>query len=391
MLAKKERLWTKEFVLTSIVNFFLMLAMFLLIIIMAGYAMKEYNASTSLAGFTSSIFIFGALLGRLFAGKRMNSIGAKPMLMIGSTIFLIMSIFYFIPISIYGLLALRIIQGVGLGFATTATGTIVAQTIPQSRTGEGIGYFSSSVVLAQAIGPLIGILLVSGTSYFAVFTFSLIMGIVSLILGFFIKAPKIEETEEEKSEKKSFNLSAYFEKTTIPIATVMLFVGVAYSSILSFISTYAEEIDLVTAGTLYFVVYSIVVLLTRPISGRLLDEYGGNAVVYPTIIIFAVGMLLLSQASTSFTFLLAAAIIGIGYGNFQSSTQAIAIQRAPMEKMGLANATYYIFYDFSLGLGPLFLGSLISLAGYRGMYLSLVFVILFAFPLYHFLIGNKKV
>ncbi|HIV74500.1 MAG TPA: MFS transporter [Candidatus Pseudogracilibacillus intestinigallinarum] len=385
--SEREKLWTKTFIITSLVNFFLMLSMFLLIIIMAGYAIDTYKASTSLAGFVSSIFIFGALIGRLYAGSKMNELGTKRILMVGIIIFLILSIFYFFNINIYLLLIVRVVQGIGVGLATTATGTIVSQIIPPSRTGEGIGYFSSSVVLAQAIGPLIGILLIQYFSYTYVFIFSLTIGIVCFLFAFIIQAPTIE-VEETETKRRTFKLSNYLERSSIPIASVMLVIGITYSSILSFISTYAETIHLVQAGTFYFVVYAIVVLLTRPISGKVLDKFGGNAVIYPTIIIFAIGMFFISKATSTSTFLFAAALIGLGYGNFQSSTQAIAIQRAPIERMGLANATYFIFYDFSLGLGPLFLGALIPLVGFRELYFYLIFFIIFGLLLYYIAHGR---
>ena len=385
--SEREKLWTKTFIITSLVNFFLMLSMFLLIIIMAGYAIDTYKASTSLAGFVSSIFIFGALIGRLYAGSKMNELGTKRILMVGIIIFLILSIFYFFNINIYLLLIVRVVQGIGVGLATTATGTIVSQIIPPSRTGEGIGYFSSSVVLAQAIGPLIGILLIQYFSYTYVFIFSLTIGIVCFLFAFIIQAPTIE-VEETETKRGTFKLSNYLERSSIPIASVMLVIGITYSSILSFISTYAETIHLVQAGTFYFVVYAIVVLLTRPISGKVLDKFGGNAVIYPTIIIFAIGMFFISKATSTSTFLFAAALIGLGYGNFQSSTQAIAIQRAPIERMGLANATYFIFYDFSLGLGPLFLGALIPLVGFRELYFYLIFFIIFGLLLYYIAHGR---
>lgn len=387
--SEREKLWTKTFIITSLVNFFLMLSMFLLIIIMAGYAIDTYKASTSLAGFVSSIFIFGALIGRLYAGSKMNELGTKRILMVGIIIFLILSIFYFLNINIYLLLIVRVVQGIGVGLATTATGTIVSQIIPPSRTGEGIGYFSSSVVLAQAIGPLIGILLIQYFSYTYVFIFSLTIGIVCFLFAFIIQAPTIE-VEETETKRGTFKLSNYLERSSIPIASVMLVIGITYSSILSFISTYAETIHLVQAGTFYFVVYAIVVLLTRPISGKVLDKFGGNAVIYPTIIIFAIGMFFISKATSTSTFLFAAALIGLGYGNFQSSTQAIAIQRAPIERMGLANATYFIFYDFSLGLGPLFLGALIPLVGFRELYFYLIFFIIFGLLLYYIAHGRLE-
>src|SRR5699024_1295224 len=81
------------------------------------------------------------------------------------------------------LIAVRIVQGIGIGFASTATGTIVSQLIPQSRNGEGISYFSISIVLSAAIGPLIGIELVQTLGYTSIFIFSTIIGLLSLVFA----------------------------------------------------------------------------------------------------------------------------------------------------------------------------------------------------------------
>lgn len=388
MSEQPRELWTKTFILTSIVNFVLMLSMFLLIVIMTNYAIETYKVSTSIAGLVSSIFILGALFGRLYGGNRINHIGSKRMLMIGMLIFIGMGIFYLFKINIGVLLLVRIIQGVGVGMATTATGTIVAQIIPPHRTGEGIGYFSSSVVLATAIGPLIGIMFVAQFPYIAVFYFSLIIGILSIILSIWIEAPQIQIADEEQI--KGLSIASFLEKNAIPIAFIMLLNGFAYSSILSFISTYATDINLVQAGSLFFLVYAVVVLLTRPISGKLLDRLGANAIVYPALFSFAIGLFLLSKTTTTLTFLLAAAVIGLGFGNFQSTAQAVAIKRAPIERMGLATATFYIFYDFALGLGPLLLGYLIPIIGFRSVYLQLAFFVLFSLLLYFLIFGRHE-
>lgn len=58
------------------------------------------------------------------------------------------------------LLMNRLIQGIAVGIAGTATGTIIAQILPQSRKGEWIGFFSLSAILSTAIGPFFGILLI---------------------------------------------------------------------------------------------------------------------------------------------------------------------------------------------------------------------------------------
>jgi MFS family permease len=383
----KEKLWTKEFISISVVNFFLMLSMYLLLVTMATYATEEYHASSSTAGLVASIFILGALTGRFFAGKQMEKLGSRKILLGGTLLFIIVTLFYFLPTNVYGLIAIRFFHGIGIGFATTATGTIAAHVIPSTRSGEGIGYFSLSAVLSTAIGPLIGIALINYVGYSSIFVFTLAMGIVSFIIGLPIKAPKMKY--KASSDNKGFKLSNYFEPKAIPISIVMLAGAFAYSGILSFIAAYAKEINLVQAGGFYFFVYAIIILISRPFTGRLMDLKGGNSVVYPGLVLFAIGMLVLSQAQSSITFLVAAAIIGLGYGNFQSSTQAIAIKLTPPHRMGLANSTYFIFLELGLGLGPFILGIMVPLIGYGGLYLSMVVLIVLVIPLYYVLHGKK--
>lgn len=384
---QKEKLWTKDFISITVVNFVLMLSMYLLLVTMATYTTETYNASASTAGLVASIFIIGSLIGRLFGGKQIAKIGSKKMLICGIIIFSIVTVFYFIPTNLYILILIRLLHGIGVGLATTATGTIVSQVIPVSRSGEGISYFSLSAVLSTAIGPLIGLALIASFGYTSIFIFSLVMGIVSLLLALPVKAPKIEYVAS--AENTGFKLSSFFESRAMPVSIAMLVMALAYSGILSFITTYAAEIDLVKAGSFYFLVYALIILISRPFTGKMLDSRGGNSVAYPALVLFAIGMLLLSQAHSSFIFLLAAAFIGLGYGNFQSTTQALAIKVTPPHRMGLANSTYFIFLDLGLGLGPFLLGYLVPVVSFRGLYLSLVALIVIGIFVYYALHGKR--
>ena len=60
----------------------------------------------------------------------------------------------------------------------------------------------------------------------------------------------------------------------VPIAFVALVIGFAYSGVMSFMTFYAKELDLVSAGSYFFIIYAIVILATRPFTGKLLDTRG---------------------------------------------------------------------------------------------------------------------
>jgi MFS family permease len=385
----RTRLWTKDFVIVSSINFFITLIFYLLMVTLAIYAVNELDASTSEAGLISGIFIIGTLIGRLFIGRFIDSIGRKKTLFIGLIFFTLTTILYFVDLGIGFLLVNRLIHGMAMGMASTATGTIVAQIIPATRKGEGIGYYSMSATLATAIGPFIGLFMAQHTSFQVIFSFCLALGVISLITAFFLYVPALKVTAKV-TESKGFKLSNFIEPKALPISIITLLLAFCYSSVLSFISFYAIEIDLVNTASFFFVVYAVAVLLSRPFSGPLMDRKGSNFIMYPAFIIFGVGLLLLSMTTNSFTLLAAGFLIGLGFGNMQSSSQAIAVKLTPPHRMGMATSTFFIMLDAGLGFGPYILGFIIPVTGYSTLYIILGVVVILTSVLYYFLHGKKE-
>ncbi|WP_408063441.1 MFS transporter [Ureibacillus sp. GCM10028918] len=376
----------------SLTNFLVTLIFYLLIVVIAGFAVDEFGASTSTAGLVSSIFIVGSLLGRLLTGRVITSIGSKRTFQIGLIAFFITTWAYFVAANLPILILIRLLHGIAVGIIGTTTGTLIAQIIPPSRRGEGIGYFSMSAVLATAIGPFIGILLTQNTeSFSSIFLFNSILVVVCVLMYFTVNLNNISAPAKiiEASDDKGFRLSNYIEPKALPISIIVLFIGFAYSGVMSFLSFYSESINLVKAGSFFFLVYAITILCTRPITGPLMDRKGANIVSYPALAIFAIGMLLFSQATNSLVFLIAAGLIGIGYGNMNSIAQALAVKSTEPHRYGLATSTYFIFLDIGLGIGPFILGLIEPHTTYRMLFLAMVPIILVALVLYYFLVHKK--
>ncbi|WP_370223295.1 MFS transporter [Cytobacillus sp.] len=381
------KLWTKDFIIVSSVNFFLTLIFYLLMVTIAVFAVGYYSATTSQAGLVTGIFIIGTLIGRLYIGRAIDNIGRKKTLFIGLIFFTLTTLLYFVNAGIAFLLTTRFIHGIALGVASTATGTIAAQIIPAARKGEGIGYFSMSTTLATAVGPFIGLLMMQKVSFQLIFAFCLAIGIIALITSFFLYVPA---TETSGVKKQGFQISSFIEPKAVPIAFITLAIAFGYSGVLSFINFYAIEVDLVKAASFFFLIYSAAVLVSRPFTGRLMDLKGANYVMYPAFILFAAGMFVLSTANSSFTLLLAGALIGLGFGNMQSCTQAVAVKLTPAHRMGLATSTFFIFLDAGLGFGPYLLGFIIPITGYGSLYGIMAIFVLLSAILYYFLHGKKE-
>lgn len=391
MESTKHKLWTKDFLVVSLINFTITLIFYLLMVTIAGYAVEQFDASTSTAGLVSSIFIIGTLFGRLGTGRIIGDLGSKKTLFIGLLLFMLSTMSYFIALNLPLLMMNRLMQGIALGVASTATGTIIAQILPPERRGEGIGYYSLSAILATAIGPFIGILLTQlFEDYRMIFAVDSVLAVVCFMMYFMVTVPDAPKNTKRMAEKVGFKLSSFIELRALPIAFVALVIGFAYSGVMSFMTFYAKELHLVTAGSYFFIVYALVILATRPFTGKLLDARGANIIIYPCLILFAMGMYAFSTATSTVVFLIAAAFIGIGYGNFNSVAQAIAIKVTPHERLGLATSTYFILYDLGLGVGPYFLGLFAPTMGYSAIFLSMVAVIFVSIVLYYFLYGKYE-
>lgn len=66
--------------------------------------------------------------------------------------------------------------------------------------------------------------------------------------------------------------------------------------------------------------------------------------------------------------MLAGALAGLGFGNFQSVAQVSAISMVTRERYAQATSTFYIFFDLGLGLAPYLAGHAAPFVGYDGIY-----------------------
>lgn len=374
--------------LVSGVNFLLTLVFYLLIVLASGYAMREYGASPSEAGLVAGIFIVGALAGRLVVGQLVDVVSLRKVLLTGMAAFVVTTGLYFLADSVVILLAVRFAHGVALGIANTATGTAVAYIIPPDRRAEGIGYFSLSIVLAAAIGPFLGLWMVQRLGDDWIFGFALAVAIAAFVAAIWLRPPKRPRAEGAGSRLR-FSLGNLLETKAAPVATVILFGGLCYASVLAFITPYATELDLVGPASFFFLAYSVTVLCSRPITGRLLDRRGAGLVVYPCCLVLAAGLALLASAQSGTALLLAGVLIGLGYGNLQSAIQALAIMVVEPHRMGLATSTFFIFLDAGLGFGPYLLGLLVAPLGYRNLYGGMVVLALLCMGVFYVAYGRR--
>ena len=102
----------------------------------------------------------------------------------------------------------------------------------------------------------------------------------------------------------------------------------------------------------------------------------------------ALSLVLLAYAEHGWMLLLSGFILGVGFGNFQSVGQAVSLSLVSRSRFAQATTTFFIFFDFGIGLGPYLFGFLVPIIGYNGMYLALSGTVLCALAIYYILHGK---
>jgi predicted MFS family arabinose efflux permease len=386
----KSKLWTKEFIIITVTSFLVFLTFYLLMTTLTLYSIEQFHASETAAGFAASIFVIGSLLLRIFSGKYVDVIGRKKLLYTSLILFLIACLLYFAVSNFNLLLLVRFIHGAAFGIATTVMATAVMSIIPAERRGEGTSYYSLSTPLATAIGPFLGIFITQHADFDMIFAVCTLFSVISIVVMLFAKIPEASLTKEQLQQAKGFNLQDFFEKSALPIASIIFILGIAYASILTYLSPYAIKINLSGAASIFFIIYAVFLLGSRPFTGKLLDRKGDNIIVYPSLLFYTIGLVCLSQSYSNIMLLVASAFIALGFGNMISCSQAVVVNKAPRHRIGLATSTFYIAMDAGVGVGPIIIGLILPIFGYRGMYMSMAAIVFVTIVIYYFVHGRKS-
>nr|WP_255316804.1 MFS transporter [Nesterenkonia sp. Act20] len=364
---------------------------FMLVTGMAVYAASEFSVGQTAAGFAASAFVVGALVSRVFAGKYVDFLGRRRTVLVTLVFFVLASVAYLVVDSYAVLILVRMVQGAAFGFGQTALNAGVFTLIPPSRRGEGAGYYLVANSLPQALGPLLGIQVSQSLGFPALFITASALAALALVLALWIRLPEMPPTQQTLRRRLMLKPRDIFERRAIPVALVGMMLSVGFASVITFLDSFTRGENMDNVGSLYFVIFAAVVLITRLFVGRLHDYYGDNTVIYPTVVMFFGAMALLAWSPNETVVLLSAVLAGFGHGSLLPVLQATIASAVPAHRVSIGLSTFLIFMDSGVGLSPLLLGPLADLGGFRFMYGACAGLILAAMVVYWLLHGRYDV
>ncbi len=401
-------IFTRGFVIGTLVNLLLYINYYVLMVVMANYCMDTYAADLSTSGFAASVFIVGALVARFVSPAIIGALGRKRTLVLGTFMMTALSAAYLVNAGMVVLFAVRVLHGFFYGLAQTTVTSLTTESIPDAHKGEGIGYYMLSVTVGSAIGPFLGTTLMHGPGFTVMFALCAVVAAVALAGATSVRdmsarraadcahsaaegdarssaaAPhSADQSAPSRTHKeRGFALSTFIERTALPVSFVVVLVYLGYGAVITYLNAFAAEAGLATAAGFFFVAYALTMLVSRPFTGKAFDRHGDLPVMTSGFAAFVIGMVLIGAAANGVLLLVGACFMGYGIGTIQPSGLTLCVRRAPDDRFDVANSTFFVFLDAAIGLCPILFGWTVPLISYRGLFVLLGGVAAVAFVLY---------
>jgi MFS family permease len=184
--AARPPILTRPFILVSLASLAYFVADGVSLAIVARYATGPLGSDAFGAGLAFGAFSVAALVLRPISGALADRFGRRPLMVGGSLLFAGVMIAHLFAVSIPILVALRLGLGTAEAFVFVAAFAAEADLAPASRRGEALTFFSLSLYVGVAVGPLIGEAALGDGRFGAVWVTSAAIALVAAALAWLV-------------------------------------------------------------------------------------------------------------------------------------------------------------------------------------------------------------
>ena len=308
-------------------------------------------------------FGVASLIGRPLAGAFADGWGRRPVMLFGTGALVVGAVGVSLTTQPLLLFGLRISQAVGyVAFTTAATALVSDLALPQQQ-GAAMALFGAAANVAMTLTPAavnagLGVLTVTGAFWLS--------GALATIGG--VMASRVrQEPPAEKQKIVWRNLLRVPDELRIPMVAAGLF-GVGFGAFLQFLPLLTERRGLEPSGLVY-TVYGVGIILTRLVTGRLLDRGNRSRMLSLAFLAMAAGLGGFAFAGSRVLLLIAAMLIAVGSGILHPMLIAVHVERVTADERGRASAGFYLGFDLGIGMGTWISSPAFQWFGLTGLYL----------------------
>lgn len=333
------------------------------------YLHDQLGFSSGVIGFAIGLQSIVTVLTRHRAGTLCDHRGARSVIRFGLPLGAIAGLLYLIaavlPVAAIAKLAILLIGRIALGFGESLfiTGAMnwSIGRLGTQRTGLVMSWQGIAMYAAIGLGAPLGLTIYGAVGFAGVAITAAVSPLIALAIAATIPHVPVSGSVERTPFYKVIGLiwrpGMILFLSTIPFAGITSFLALAYAAR-----------GWSGAGTA-LALFSTGYIGVRLIGSHWPDRFGGRRVAIVSLVIEAVGQMMIWLAQDSWMALAGALVTGIGFSLIFPAMGVEATRRVPIEQRGRAVANFIAFFDLAIGLTAPAVGYAAGLFGYGSAFL----------------------
>lgn len=364
-LAAPPRLLTRPLILLCLSNFGALASFYLLLTVVPMYVTATGGGGIG-AGMTTGALMLTTVAAELFTPGLVARYGYRRVLAVGMVLLGAPALLFPMSSGMTVILAICMLRGVGFAIAMVAGGALSAAHLPAERRGEGLGLLGIVAGLPAILALPLGPWLAKTYGFTPAFVLGTLAGLIAAL--FVLALPRYEPVAE-----KPLPITDGLRQPSL-VAPALIFCTTAI--VAGIIVTFLPEVVGGTYLALGLLVHSVSATFARWVGGRLADRHGASRLLAPSVLVTALGMLLLFS-SHPVSVIAGMLLAGAGFGVAQSVSLLLMYERVSASGYGTVSAIWNIAYDAGYGIGGAAFGVMAAQTGYPGGFVIVALLVAF--------------
>lgn len=378
-MSDPDRLFTPRFFVMCGFSFTVFLSVFQLLPT-APFHIHDLGGSTFASGLFLGFLTYSSALSAPLTGAIADRVGQRRVLITSSVAITVFSVLYGVLTDYRWMLALVVVHGIFWSGLLSASAAYMTNMLPEHRRAEGIGYWGLSTVAALAVAPTVGFW-VYRHGWWWLCGVSAALNIAMAVIASQLEAtPALAPHPHERRR-------GVLEWRVLIISGTLFLYSFGYGGITSFTALYADA-NHVRPKAIYLTTLAIVVLLTRPMAGRLGDRLGYRRVFLPCLLLISAGLACLAVGGTRSLMILSAVVFGTGFGTAYPVYVGYVMREVSAARRGAAFGAILAAFDIGIGTGSTTIGWMIQHYGFRTAFGAAAALSALALP--YFLVVDRR-
>jgi MFS family permease len=349
----------------------------------APFRIRNLGGTTFASGLFLGFLTYASALSAPLTGALADRIGRRRAMLIASAVITLCSVGYAATSSVRLMLALVVVHGMFWSGLLSASAAYLTSLLPERRRAEGIAYWGLSSVAAVALAPPLGFWILERGGWMWI---CVSCGALNVLMGAI--AWMLEEGDRVPARGDPDTPGAPLLEWRVLLLSLSLFLySFGFGAITSFSAVYADALGL-SPKSIYLTTLAVVILLTRPFSGKLADRIGYRLVFAPSLVFITGGLALLAVRGTFASIVASAIVFGVGFGTAYPVFVAYVMRDVEPQRRGAAFGAILAAFDTGIGTGSTTVGWLIQRFGFPVGFGTAAVLSAIALP--YFLLVDRK-